>query len=295
MKVFKDNKMYVQGEDLIFLDKYNQDILIPESIQNRMSEVEDLEDIYEFVEFSSDEEIEFFKNCHYLANLNLLVRMSEEQLIEYMNQINIGRNNIIESYENAKDKFGCWWFSKRKEAVFKIDMLEYKILSVWQYLWCIRKYNLELGKTEKLETTEKEFSILEDLSCYNDRVDADYFGSVGSAIIEHRTGIKDCCAHYDPFGMCSILDCLTCENCCYKITLENGEAIANSNTDLSTITESGTGFSDDDYAIYFYDQVPDIDNLFNYLFSDESKYRLVRTSDEEIMGDNVFKGKRLYL
>ena len=114
-----------------------------------------------------------------------------------------------------------------------------------------------------------------------------YDGVVGKALLQYRTGIKDHCAAYDPFGMCNVMQCLYCENCYYKITLENGEAIANTNIDLETIDSYSRGFEDDDHEILFYDYVPKIDDLFSYLFDENSQYKVVRTSDNLIMNDYV--------
>ena len=121
----------------------------------------------------------------------------------------------------------------------------------------------------------------------------DYTGVVGKALLEYRVGIKDHCAAYDPFGLCNIMECLYCENCCYKITIENGEAIANSDVDLSTLDNSTRGFEDDDHEILFYDYVPEIDDLFSYLFDENSEFKVLRTSDNIVMNDYVKNIKRL--
>ena len=112
----------------------------------------------------------------------------------------------------------------------------------------------------------------------------DYTGVVGKALFEHRTGIKNPCAAYDPFGGCRVMECLYCSNCYYKITMENGEAISNTNFDLNKLDK---GFLDDDHEILFYDYVPNIDDLFNYLFDEKSQFKFLRTSDNVVMVDYV--------
>jgi len=120
-----------------------------------------------------------------------------------------------------------------------------------------------------------------------------YDGVVGKALLEYRVGIHDCCAAYDPFGLCNIMECLYCENCYYKITMENGESISNcGNIDLNTLNNNSRGFEDDDHEILFYDYVPKTDDLFSYLFDEESQFRIVRTSDHLVMNDYV-KTKKL--
>lgn len=120
-----------------------------------------------------------------------------------------------------------------------------------------------------------------------------YDGVVGKALFEHRTGINDYCAHYDPFGLCRTMECLYCENCYYKITLENGEAISNTDKDLNSFDNKNRGFADDDHEILFYDYVPKIDDLFAYLFDEDSQFRMVRKSDNIVMVDKVKPSKKL--
>lgn len=119
-----------------------------------------------------------------------------------------------------------------------------------------------------------------------------YEGVVGKALLEYRVGINDHCASYDPFGLCNIMECLYCENCYYKITMENGESISNcGDIDLNTLNNNSRGFEDDDHEILFYDYVPSIDNLFSYLFDENSQFKVLRTSDNLVMNDFVIQKK----
>lgn len=115
-----------------------------------------------------------------------------------------------------------------------------------------------------------------------------YDGIAGKALLEYRTGIQDHCSAYDPFGECNIMECLYCNNCYYKITMENGESISNcGDFDLSSLRSDSRGIEDYNHEILFYDYIPDIDDLFSYLFDEKSKFKILRTSDNIIMVDNV--------
>ncbi len=116
-----------------------------------------------------------------------------------------------------------------------------------------------------------------------------YDGVVGKALLEYRTCINEVCSKPD----CNILDCLYCGNCYYRITLENGDVLANSEVDLSTIDNYSKGFEDNDHEILFYDHVPEVDNLFSYLFDDNSQFRIVRTEDRTVMYDHTGTNKKL--
>ena len=121
-----------------------------------------------------------------------------------------------------------------------------------------------------------------------------YEGVVGKALLEYRVGINDHCASYDPFGLCNIMECLYCENCYYKITMENGESISNcGDIDLNTLNNNSRGFEDDNHEILFYDYVPKTDDLFSYLFDENSEFKVLRLSDNMVMNDYVNRPKKL--
>ena len=121
-----------------------------------------------------------------------------------------------------------------------------------------------------------------------------YEGVVGKALLEYRVGINDHCASYDPFGLCNIMECLYCDNCYYKITMENGESISNcGDIDLNTLNNNSRGFEDDDHEILFYDYVPKTDDLFSYLFDENSEFKVLRLSDNMVMNDYVNRPKKL--
>lgn len=122
-----------------------------------------------------------------------------------------------------------------------------------------------------------------------------YKGVVGKALLEQRTYIKKHCSEYDPFGLCNIMECLSCENCYYKITLENGESISNTEVNLSKIAKRSAWDSviDDDHEILFYDYIPKITKLLAYLSDEESQFRVIRKSDNEMMVNKVSNEKKL--
>ena len=134
---------------------------------------------------------------------------------------------------------------------------------------------------------------MSNIEIIKENITYDYDGVVGKDLLEYRTGIKNHCAFYDPFGLCNIMECLYCENCYYKITMESGESISNSDVDLNTLDNSSKGFEDDNHEILFYDYVPKIDDLFSYLFDEKSEFRILRTSDNMITNDYVKTKKKL--
>ena len=117
----------------------------------------------------------------------------------------------------------------------------------------------------------------------------DYDGVVGKALLTYRTCINEICTK----PMCTIDKCLYCDNCYYNITLENGDVLSNSEADLSKINNYDKGIDDDDHEILFYDHVPLVDDLFGYLFDDNSQFRIVRKEDKVIVYDHVSSYKKM--
>lgn len=97
--------------------------------------------------------------------------------------------------------------------------------------------------------------------------------------IEIKTGVKDHCAKYDAFGLCSVSDCLTCENSLYQIILSDGSVMYS------------PGFYDLDkdaecYTIEIFDEVSG--DLIKYLNDDKSNYRITRESDGVVLRFSLY-------
>ena len=147
---------------------------------------------------------------------------------------------------------------------------------------------LERIKNERIENEKKFEKMVEEMEKeVVGKPLTDYTDAKGAATLEYRTGIKDHCAAYDPFGLCNIMDCLKCENAYYKITLPDGSVVANTNENLNAIDNTSRGFEDDDHLILFYDRIPTKCELLNYLEDYNSQYRTVRLCDNMCMNDYV--------
>ena len=135
MKIFANSKVYIQKNDLAYFMRGTDGVSVPSSIIDKVFSqvfiVTD-ENRYEFVEFSSPEEIEFFKKCDWMVDYNLFDGKTEEEIVEYGCQINAERNKIATSF-NALSKD-----EREKEYMqvsTKIELLEFKMWSVRDILW----------------------------------------------------------------------------------------------------------------------------------------------------------------
>lgn len=165
MKIFVNDKVYVQKNDLAYLMRGAEDISIPISIINKVFGdifiVTD-ENRYEFIEFSSSEEISFFRKCDWMIDYNFFDSMTEQEIIECYNQINNERNKIANSFNALSEQERE---EKYVQVSTKIELLEFKMLSARDILWhrqgklkfdlpietdvkCLTSNNQELEKKE---------------------------------------------------------------------------------------------------------------------------------------------------
>ena len=88
---YSGDKVYVQKNDLAYFMRGAEGISVPASIIDKVFGqifiVTD-ENRYEFVEFSSLEEIEFFKKCDWMVDYNLFDGMTEEEFKAEMLSLN---------------------------------------------------------------------------------------------------------------------------------------------------------------------------------------------------------------
>ena len=159
MKVFANNKVYVQKNDLAYFMRGAEGVSIPSSIVEKVFGqifiVTD-ENRYEFIEFSSPKEIEFFRNCDWMIDYNMFDEMTEEEIVNYGCQINTERNNVAAAFNALDDKEKAKQYT---QTLTKIQLLEFKMASVRDVLWHKQghlKFDLPKGIDLKTQTQNQE-------------------------------------------------------------------------------------------------------------------------------------------
>ena len=97
-----------------------------------------------------------------------------------------------------------------------------------------------------------------------------------TAILFLQRERKNSCGLYDPFGLCTIVDCLQCENSVYRIAFDNGVC-------LETIDFDDKENKSEKYLLEFKDEIKR--DIFEYLIDDNSDYRITRLSDNVVLRD----------
>ena len=152
MKIFLNNKAYVQKNDLSYFLRGAEGVSIPSSIIDKVFGqvfIVNDENRYEFIEFSSPKEIEFFRNCDWMIDYNMFDGMTEEEIINFGCKINDERNKVAAAFNALSDK------EKEKQytqTLTKIQLLEFKIASVRDVLWHKQGHlKFELPKETELD------------------------------------------------------------------------------------------------------------------------------------------------
>ncbi len=99
-----------------------------------------------------------------------------------------------------------------------------------------------------------------------------YDDAIGDALFEVKKESSYSCG--------DILSYLYCGKCYYKILYSEYEGIMFNNLD------DEKNITLEQYEILFYDIVPEVDQIYSYLFDDQSSYRIVRFSDGQVVLDH---------
>lgn len=133
MKIINDTKVYVQKNDIAFLNQ--SDLPIPASIfmkvfGNGIVIIDD-SNRYEFVEFTEPNEIEFFKGINWMIDYNEVKNLSEEETIELGQTIAQEKNKIAERFNSMKPEDR----EKNMNMVSQCELLDFKMYSLRDVLW----------------------------------------------------------------------------------------------------------------------------------------------------------------
>lgn len=133
MKIFKDNKVYVQKNDIAFLN--HTDIAIPASIfmkvfGNGIVLIDD-SNRYEFIEFDLPEEISFFEKLDWVVNYDDVKDLSDEETINLGQKIANEKNSLASKFNSMSEKDK----KKNMDIVGKCELLDFKIYSLRDILW----------------------------------------------------------------------------------------------------------------------------------------------------------------
>lgn len=131
MKIITDNAVYVQKNDIAYLNQ--TDLAIPASIFMKIfgNDIVDDNNRYKFIKFDTPEEIEYFRNIDWMIDYNEVKNLSEEEIIALTQSIVEEKNNIAQRF-NSMDPEAR---EENMNMVFWCELLDFKIYSLRDILW----------------------------------------------------------------------------------------------------------------------------------------------------------------
>ena len=133
MKVFINNKVYVQKCDIAYILKGVEGTSFPISIIDVFgSTLKPFgEDMNDFVEFSSKEEKAFFKRCDWIIDYDFFRDMSEDDIVNYRAKLIEDKVKMVKDYNELASRIGEKKLGKERT---KIELMDHKIWSVKEIL-----------------------------------------------------------------------------------------------------------------------------------------------------------------
>lgn len=131
MKIITDTCAYIQRDDMTVLMKCNRPIPTTIYMDVLNKNIINDENKFEFLEFTRPEEIIFFKEADWIVDYNEVKDLSENDIINLI-------DNIIEERKNMAIKYNSMLGNPKMENIslmLKCDLLEFKAYSLRNILW----------------------------------------------------------------------------------------------------------------------------------------------------------------
>lgn len=128
MKIITKNAVYVQKKDIAYLRHTKLPIFWPLSLKifgNELSLLEEKEE-YEFIKFSKQKEIGFFKNLDWIIDYNDIKELTESQLMDLFYKNEIDRKKV----EQKLNAMSSLEREKNKNLIMLLAFLNFKMCSL---------------------------------------------------------------------------------------------------------------------------------------------------------------------
>lgn len=129
MKILKDNKIYVQKNDMAYLN--SSGLSIPASIFLKVFghgiNIIDNSNRYEFIEFTDPKEIEFFQGQDWIVDYDAVKDLTEEEILQLGQAVAAEKKRRADEF-NAKPK--KYRQENYESVIAGLDLLDFKMYSL---------------------------------------------------------------------------------------------------------------------------------------------------------------------
>lgn len=91
-------------------------------------------------------------------------------------------------------------------------------------------------------------------------------------LLKIKNDVNNRCDYYDPYELCSIMDCFKCNNSVVRVILQDGSQFGDREYSMR-------GENEEKYIIIIYDKISSLNDLDSYLLDENSDYQLIRIDD----------------
>ena len=151
MKIFTNNAVYVQKNDIAYLNTTNLEIpvsIYTKLFQNGLIMIND-KNRYEFVKYDRDIEINFFKNIDWIIDYNNIKNLNENELNELGDRLLEEKNNLIDESRKMNEKD----MDRLEDLDIKCELLDYKMYMLRDFI-LLKKGKLKYEFPEGIEYPE---------------------------------------------------------------------------------------------------------------------------------------------
>ena len=133
MKIITDNAVYVQKNDIAYLN--SSDLVMPISVFMKVFgkgvTINDDSNRYGFVKFEDESEIDFFKGLDWIIDYNEVKNLGEEQIVDLLNNIGDAQQKVVTTFNSMPEE------ERRvhSDMVTQCELLEFKFYSLRDILW----------------------------------------------------------------------------------------------------------------------------------------------------------------
>jgi len=147
MKIFTNNAVYVQKNDIAFLNQTDLDV--PASIFLKIFGGGITRNRYDFIKFEDSVEMEFFRDIDWIVDYDEVKDLTDEQIIELGKDLSNQKNEIAKSFNSMSMEEQM----ENMDMFYQCEKLDFKMYSLRDLIW-FRQGKLQFELPRDLECSE---------------------------------------------------------------------------------------------------------------------------------------------
>lgn len=155
MKIFRNEAVYVQKNDVAYFNKFDEPILASVYVKLFSEPVNIINDRnrYEFIKYDEEQEIEFFKKQEWILDYDDVKSLTDEELIQLGTSFSDKLNELASVINNPST------LEETAKALYEqYQKLQYKMYSLRDYIW-YKQGKLNINFPKEIEEIQKQEGV----------------------------------------------------------------------------------------------------------------------------------------